>query len=53
MNNKHCYRVRKEDGRFVNAGTDQPSWFTIEEAREIKKQYPNSTILLDGELETL
>ena len=53
MKNKYCYRVRKENGRFVNAGTDEPSWFTLEQAREICKQHPNSVILLDGEIEIL
>lgn len=48
---KYDYRVRRKDGTFVNAGTDEPSWFTIEQAREIAKK--GDVILLLGELETL
>ena len=32
---KYKYRIRKADGKFKNAGTDEPSWFTLERAREI------------------
>lgn len=27
------FRIVKSDGRIVNAGTGQPSWFSLEEAR--------------------
>lgn len=53
---KHEYRVKAQDGHWVNAGTDNPSWFTIEEARAIVAAYPTYKIYLcDGymELETL
>lgn len=53
---KRQYRVKSPEGRVVNAGTDFPSWFTIDEARAIVSAYPEYKIYLcDGymELETL
>lgn len=32
---KSNYRIQTKDKRFLNAGTDEPSWFTLEKAREI------------------
>ena len=32
---KHEYRIQKADGRYLNTGTDKPSWFTLEEARKL------------------
>jgi hypothetical protein len=32
---KKRFRIRTEDGRFLNAGTDNPSWFDLEEARKL------------------
>ena len=32
------YRILTESGRFLNAGTNLPSWFTLERAREIVKE---------------
>jgi len=29
------YRIQKSDGTFLNAGTDKPSWFTLEKARQL------------------
>jgi len=29
------YRIRTHDNRFKYAGTDNPSWFTLEQARDI------------------
>ena len=29
------YRIQKEDGRFLNAGTGLDSWFTLEQARQL------------------
>jgi len=29
------YRIRKADGRFLNAGTGEDSWFTLDKAREL------------------
>lgn len=48
---KYYYTVRRANKTVVNAGTDQRSWFTIEEAREIAKE--GDTILFFGFLETL
>ena len=53
---KHEYRVKSPEGKFVNAGTDSLSWFTIEEARAIVAAYPTYTIYYCHgglELETL
>lgn len=33
MASKYDYRIRKSDGTILNAGTDEHSWFTIEQAR--------------------
>jgi hypothetical protein len=32
---KAKYRIQNGDGTFLNAGTDQPSWFTLDNARLI------------------
>jgi hypothetical protein len=32
---KTKYRILKLDDTFLNAGTDLPSWFTIEQAYEL------------------
>jgi hypothetical protein len=29
------YRIQTHDGKMLNAGTDKPSWFTLEQARSI------------------
>lgn len=29
------YRIQKADGRFLNAGTGNDSWFTLEDARKL------------------
>jgi len=39
------YRIQKEDGKILNAGTDSPSWFNLDDAREIKKHEKNSRIV--------
>lgn len=31
---KAKYRIQNSDGTFLNAGTDKPSWFTLENARK-------------------
>lgn len=28
------FRIQKADGKFLNTGTDKPSWFTLEQARK-------------------
>ena len=30
---KADYRIQREDGTFLNAGTDSPSWFDLDSAR--------------------
>ena len=32
---KAKYRIQNENGTFLNAGTDLPSWFTLEKARDL------------------
>ena len=32
---KATYRIQTKDKKFLNAGTDLPSWFTLEQARKI------------------
>lgn len=32
---KKKYRIVKSNGTLLNAGTDKPSWFTLEKAREL------------------
>lgn len=29
------YRIKKADGRYLNAGTGLDSWFTLETARQL------------------
>ena len=35
MNMKADYRIKKADGKILNAGTDKGSWMHIEEARKL------------------
>lgn len=37
MKSQHKYRIKKPCGRFVNAGTGLPSWFTLDQARKLVK----------------
>ena len=39
------YRIRKADGRFLNAGTDEPSWFTLIQARKLVNYDEGQTIV--------
>jgi len=32
---KTNYRIRQEDGTFLNAGTGNDSWFTLDQARNL------------------
>lgn len=32
---KTNFRIKKANGRYLNVGTDKPSWFKINDAREI------------------
>lgn len=37
------FRIQKTDGRFLNAGTNLPSWFTLQQAKNLVK--PDQVIL--------
>jgi len=28
------YRIKTKEGKYLNAGTGKPSWFTLEQARQ-------------------
>jgi hypothetical protein len=43
MKSQHNFRIQKPCGRFVNAGTGLPSWFTLDQARKLVK--PDQLIL--------
>jgi hypothetical protein len=43
MKNEYNFRIKKPCGRFVNAGTGLPSWFTLDQARKLVK--PDQIIL--------
>ena len=48
--NKLKYRIRRENGTFVNAGTDYPSWFNLKEARKLVNRGKKEQIVeSDGE----
>jgi len=32
---KANYRIQKENGKFLNAGTGLDSWFTLDQAKQI------------------
>ena len=35
MKDKKTYRILTADKKFLNAGTDLPSWFTLKEAYDL------------------
>jgi hypothetical protein len=37
MQNEYKYRIKKPCGRYVNAGSGLPSWFTLDQARKLVK----------------
>jgi hypothetical protein len=37
MKDQYKYRIKKPCGRYVNAGTGLPSWFTLDQARKLVK----------------
>jgi hypothetical protein len=37
MKSQNNFRIKKPCGRFVNAGTGLPSWFTLDQARKLVK----------------
>lgn len=45
--NETRYRILKADGRIRNAGTDEPSWFTLEQARAIVDYERGESIVED------
>ena len=42
---KATYRIRTAEGKFLNAGTDRPSWFTLEQARKLVNRSAGETIV--------
>jgi len=32
---KANYKIQNANGTFMNAGTDEPSWFNLEDARKL------------------
>lgn len=42
---KADYRIKRENGTIVNAGTDKGSWMTIEEARKLVNRENGETII--------
>ena len=42
---KTTYRIQREDKTIVNAGTDEPSWFSLEDARSIINLEKNERII--------
>jgi len=46
---KANYRIKNENGTFLNAGTGENSWFTLEEAKVlVNYQYGQKVIESDG-----
>lgn len=39
------YRIQNADGTMLNAGTDAPSWFSLEDAREIVNRETGQRII--------
>lgn len=35
-NDQIKFRIIKEDGKILNAGTDKPSWFTLKQAQKLR-----------------
>ena len=48
-NKKLKYRIRRKDGTYLNAGSDYPSWFNLEEARkEVNREKGEQIVEHDG-----
>ncbi len=46
------YRIKKVNGTLLNAGTDMPSWFTLEMARNTVNRSKGQIIIIhNGERE--
>ena len=41
------YRIQNADSTLLNAETDQPSWFTIEQARALVNRQAEQRIVYD------
>jgi hypothetical protein len=39
------YRIRNQDGTFLNAGTGKESWFSLEQARKLVNYDINQMIV--------
>lgn len=51
---KADYRIKRENGTIVNAGTDKGSWMTIEDARKLVNRNEGEIIIhLDMPFEVL
>lgn len=51
--NKKVYRIQLFDGKILNAGTNKPSWFDIEEARQLVNRSIGQRIIEDDGLHIL
>jgi hypothetical protein len=47
-NEKGMYRIRKENGKFKNAGTGKDSFFTLDKARKIVN-YEKGEIIVESD----
>jgi len=46
MENKPAkYRIRTKEGKILNAGSDSPSWFNLDKARELVNYDDGQTII--------
>lgn len=41
---KYRYRIRNSDGTYHNAGTDKPSWFSLNDAKKIVDYKKNQQV---------
>jgi hypothetical protein len=42
------YRIKKDDGTFLNAGTGENSWFTLDDARKLV-DYSKGQIIVESD----
>lgn len=45
MAEKYSYRIKRADGTIVNAGTDDHSWFNLDQARNKVNRAKGETII--------
>jgi predicted NUDIX family NTP pyrophosphohydrolase len=50
---KSPYRIQTAEGKIKFAGTDQPSWFNLEQAREKVNRTEGETIIESDGIRTL